>query len=572
MPGHVLTPYVDATLRGTVSVNNTTTTPLGAGGAFTGTADDTLNFAGIIVSVKADQPSATNGMEVQFSPDNVNWFTSDTFTIPANTCKTFSFQPVGRYMRLKYTNGATPQAAFFMCLQFRQTSVKASSHRVEEAISSEDDSELVKAVLTGRFQSGAFDNVKLAAGNSLLVGIGDTPNLDAFSRLRVSDPNAVIESTFQNDLAPLIFNQIVTAGGTVTHAPVRASAVLAVAAGGDAARLQSKQYYRYLPGKSQLVIMTGVLGSATADVLKRCGYFDTSNGIFFEQNGITDIAWVRRSTATGVTTDNRVPQSSWNIDKLDGSGGTGNPSGLTLNLANAQIFVIDLQWLGMGRVRVGFDINGTIYYVHQFLNANVLTLPYMQTANLPVRWEISSTGGADDMDATCMVVTSEGGNEPNAGFVFSADNGISLRTFSAGTPLPVIAVRPRTTFNGLTNRIAMEMEDFNFMPIAGAGAYKWALLYDTSVTGGAWVNVNATNSVAEYNVTGTAVVGGIQIASGYDNASATTRIPANAVTKGVRYPWCYDGAGNQITIALVFTEVASNTDIYASMRWREDRS
>lgn len=569
MPGHVLFPGVDATLRGAVSVNNTTVTPLAGGGVFTGTADDTINFSGIIVSVKADVASAADGLEVQFSPDNVNWFTSDSFTIPANTCKTFSFQPVGRYMRLKYTNGLAAQATFFMCLQFRQASVKASSHRVEEAISAEDDAELVKAVLTGRFQSGAFDNVKLAAGNSLLVGIGDTGNLDAFSRLRVSDPDAIIEADFRYDLNPVLFNTSVTAGGTVTHSPNNASAILALAAPGDAAGIQTKQFYRYLPGKSHLIIMTGVIGAGVAGTTKRIGYFETNDGIFFEQNGVTDIAWVRRTSTSGAPVDNRVVQSSWNIDKLDGSGGTANPSGLTLDLTKAQILVIDLQWLGMGRVRVGFDINGTIYYVHQFLNANSLTTVYMKTASLPVRWEIS--GNPASMYATCCSVTSEGGDEPAAGFIFAADNGITLRTVAAGTPLPAIALRPATTFNGLTNRIAAELEDWTFLPVAGAAAYKWEIRYNCVVTGGAWAAVD-TNSMMQKNVTATGVATpGIVIASGYDNASATARQLTSAITKAQRYPWCYDGNGNQIQMAIVFTEIAGNTDLYAAMRWRELR-
>ena len=38
----------------------------------------------------------------------------------------------------------------------------------------------------------------------------------------------------------------------------------------------------------------------------------------------------------------------------------------------------------MGRVRCGFDVAGVIYYAHEFLNANVLAVPYMQTASLPI--------------------------------------------------------------------------------------------------------------------------------------------------------------------------------------------
>ena len=69
-----------------------------------------------------------------------------------------------------------------------------------------------------------------------------------------------------------------------------------------------------------------------------------------------------------------------------------------------------MQWLGVGRVRVGFNINGVIYYAHYFNNANNLGSVYMSTPNLPVRYEVSSTGGSVTLDQICCTVQSEGGN------------------------------------------------------------------------------------------------------------------------------------------------------------------
>ncbi len=242
-------------------------------------------------------------------------------------------------------------------------------------------------------------------------GISDGPNLDAFSRLRVSTPVGLFDSSFQYDLQPLLYYTVTANSGTVTHTAAYSSAKLSTAAvASSSALLQSKQYHRYIPAKSQLVVMTQIMGAAVAGITRRAGYFDDNDGVFLEQNGITDVALVRRTSTSGSPVDNRVVQASWNLDPLNGAG----PSGITLDLSKASILVIDLQWLGMGRIRVGFDIGGIIVYVHEFLNANVLTVPYMKTANLPVRWSASGNG-VSDMYATCAAVISEGGTEFDRG-------------------------------------------------------------------------------------------------------------------------------------------------------------
>jgi hypothetical protein len=54
-----------------------------------------------------------------------------------------------------------------------------------------------------------------------------------------------------------------------------------------------------------------------------------------------------------------VPQTNWNIDKLDGTG----ISGITLDISKAQILWMDIEWLGLGTVRIGFVINGNLFTV-----------------------------------------------------------------------------------------------------------------------------------------------------------------------------------------------------------------
>lgn len=154
---------------GEVSADNSTSSPLAGGATFTGTSEDIKDESVIIVSVFADQASATNGLSVEFSTDDSNWDHTDVYTIPASTGKTFSFQPTARYFRVRYTNSGTVQTAFRLQTLLKSSYVKPSSHRVADEISNQDDAELAKAVLTGEDSTGNFHNVKTTQDGNLTI-------------------------------------------------------------------------------------------------------------------------------------------------------------------------------------------------------------------------------------------------------------------------------------------------------------------------------------------------------------------------------------------------------------------
>lgn len=84
------------------------------------------------------------------------------------------------------------------------------------------------------------------------------------------------------------------------------------------------------------------------------------------------------------TQDFKYPQSSWNIDKMDGTG----PSGYTLDLSKMQMFYIDYSWYGAGFIRWGLrGTGGNVTYCHKVINNNVNTEAYMRSGNLPARYE-----------------------------------------------------------------------------------------------------------------------------------------------------------------------------------------
>lgn len=164
-----ITGYKIGTIRGYVSDGNSSATKLDAGITFTGDAVDITNVAIFYVTVYSDQASAVDGLSIQQSADGINWDHVDVFTVPAATGKTFSFNPSAKWMRVVYTNGIVDQLEFRLQTILKSVYSKPSSHRIQDSISSDDDAELTKSVITGEDENGIFQNVRVNSDGLLEI-------------------------------------------------------------------------------------------------------------------------------------------------------------------------------------------------------------------------------------------------------------------------------------------------------------------------------------------------------------------------------------------------------------------
>jgi hypothetical protein len=155
-----------AALGGAVDTNNSTSTPLGIGEAFTGTATDILNYGTVFVTVYSDVASATDGLDIQQSPDGTNWDNGDSYTVPAGVGKNYAVNPHCRYLRVVYTNGAASQSEFRLQTILKGNSTE-SSHRIQDSIVDDDDARLVKSVITGKDDFDTFRNVSISRSQRL---------------------------------------------------------------------------------------------------------------------------------------------------------------------------------------------------------------------------------------------------------------------------------------------------------------------------------------------------------------------------------------------------------------------
>jgi hypothetical protein len=270
-------------------------------------------------------------------------------------------------------------------------------------------------------------------------------NLDAFGRLRISNPYTLFD-TRTRYFDHYQFASNVVGAGNVSYDANSSTFLMSVTNTSDSVKRQTYRNFIYQPGKSLLVLNTFCGTTPTSGLMQRVGYFDENNGVFLEVDGTT-INLVIRSKSSGSLTHERVPQSSWNGDRLDGLGGSTNLSGITLNVATTQIFWTDIEWLGVGSVRVGFVINGQFIVCHIFHHANqpgnVTT--YMTTASLPIRYEISSSGTSGTLRQICSTVISEGGysltGEQKS---VSTPFGSAVTLPNDDSFLPVISIRLRS--------------------------------------------------------------------------------------------------------------------------------
>ena len=264
-----------------------------------------------------------------------------------------------------------------------------------------------------------------------------------------------------------------------------------------------------------------------------------------------------------------MSQASWSIDPFDGSG----PSGVTLDFTKGQIFWVDLQWLSLGRIRIGFDVGGELLYAHEFLAANVLDVPVTSTGNLPVRWEIVNTGapaGAKTLTAICSTVFSEGGIDRELGHPFTHGNGATTRTIST-TPIPIISIRPATTFNSIANRVKVRPESIDVL--TDKDVFVQLIYAPSSITNVSWQSP-VTHSSMETDIAGTAIAGGVIIQGGYVATGGKKDVGSGLMPFISKLPIALDAAGTDQSrsLSVVLTRVGdADAAAVAQINWTEVR-
>ena len=398
---------------------------------------------------------------------------------------------------------------------------------------------------------------------------------DAFGRLRVSEPLTLFDS-FHRYQDNGKFSTSTSGTANAQHQANESAVDLNVGtASGDRCYRETKRVFAYQPGKSLLIMNTFVMNAQKTNLRQRVGYFNSQNGIFFENDG-TGNYLVLRTYTSGSVVETRVAQADWSVDKFDGTGASSqssHPGRGSLDITKSNIFWIDIEWLGVGDVRCGFVVDGLMVPAHIFHNDNLNTTTYMTTAILPVRYEIENTGvtaSASKMKQICSTVVSEGGYTLE-GKARSISMAITTPKDlpTAGTFTPVMSIRLKDSFK---DALAI-LKDVEFFGVTNNTSYRYKIIVGGTLTGASWTSA-AADSPIEYDLAATAITGGRDAQIGYVNVSAGAGGAAVNLGRETlfayqfeREPFAVSDSGVIITLAA--TGAANGNDAVGAMTWEE---
>ena len=393
-------------------------------------------------------------------------------------------------------------------------------------------------------------------GNTVING---NTGSDAFGRLRVTQPFTLFDS--QNRyLDGGQFASKTAGAGSVTYQANSSSFALAVgAANGDSVIRQCRTVQVYQPGKSLLVMNTFAMGTLQAGCRQRVGYFTAGDGVYFEADG-ADLYMVIRSSVTGSPQDNRISQTNWNQDPMDGSG----PSGITLDPTKTQIWWTDIEWLGVGSVRVGFVINGIFYICHVFNHANTESTVYMTTATLNCRYEITNTAataGAATMRQICSTVISEGGYNPITTVQYASNGTNAYRVPTGNVKFNLASIR----LNSAYPDAAVVASQIDILTIdVRYGQFQLVLNASNAIANSGWANV--TNSVVQMNQERFQVGDGTVVFEGLSSSRDEVEI-SEEVRRRLQLGRDVDGVSDTLTLCVSYTQ--NNGDLLYKFGWEE---
>lgn len=407
-------------------------------------------------------------------------------------------------------------------------------------------------------------NVDIKAQNS--------PSVDAFGRWRVSGPTTLFDSKQLYDNQPLLWDdsEVSGTGTSSSHSVATAATTIGVSASTAGKRVrQTKMRMNYQPGKSQLVLMTTKLTSAaTTGIDARVGLFDDDNGLYFRASGGVVYVGIRSSTS-GSAVDTEVAQSSWNVDKLDGTG----PSGITLDPTKCQILGVDYEWLGVGRVRFFIvSDSGDFVTCHVFKHANAVDNVYMSTPNLPLRYEIENdgTGGAVSLVHICSSVVSEGGQEPTGQIRYKSTAGTAVTASTENVIYAVVGLKLKAANVSAT----VDILETSIQIQTASEMGEWTLRLNPTVAG-TFTYGNETNSslMSATGATANTVTGGTILAGGFGYSSASAGGSSGAtrseIKNSIKLGAAIDGTVDEIVLCWMPNGGTSAHDVEGSITWRE---
>lgn len=287
---------------------------------------------------------------------------------------------------------------------------------------------------------------------------------DMFDRLRVATTEIAVRGYQVEKASPVHFSSVTATGGTVTYNSTDGTyETTTTGTSGSAAIDISNGIGHYRESFVLGGYISGAFG-ATASTNKRVewGLFgapassatslQTADAFgFYLENNILGV--FRRSSLLGAFPGNTTstPQSSWNIDKLDGAG----PSAYTFVLADLlNEFLYEPRFLWLGAKGIQYVLGGRLVHEVDFTAASTrITKPFSRVPHMRVGVYMYNSGASSAMTfaRNCCAVYVESEETP-VEYPLTTSRPTPITTPSASGRVPVMAFRIASTAKG---RIAL---------------------------------------------------------------------------------------------------------------------
>lgn len=416
----------------------------------------------------------------------------------------------------------------------------------------------VREVVRGQATMAASIPVTMASNQASIPVVISAGNTPPAAVPPFTDNFKVFDHKFVSGDNGLLWYTQATTGGTTAFSSVDYSLSLTTTTTSASQVIRQSQRILNQGGTTMTYLITALMGALKANVRQRIGFFSSLNGAFFEQDG-TNLKIVTRTSVSGSVVDTAVNQSSWNIDKLNGSGS----SGITLDTSKVNNYVICYT---ANSVKFGIIINWTLYFCHQVAGPNTLTAPLFENTNLPVRLELTNTAAAASSTSMKHYTTSvyaNGGTIP-FGINRAVDLGITGKAIAATlTPLLSIRLSSANIYNTL-QVLALNLN------LTSSQVLSTQLIFNGTLTTPTWTALAGTNTMTEYDTVATAVTGGDIIFSSYTDGTGngtTGNLPIDTGSLLFLSSSISDNISGTSSGANTTTTLNDTTKVWATSQW-----
>lgn len=323
----------------------------------------------------------------------------------------------------------------------------------------------------------------------------------AFNEVLTAELTPVVNMQMPYNVNADLMTTTLTGSGEVTHtnnlARVNTTAVI-----NSSAKIETKQALQYKAGTGALIRMAGIFTTGVVGSEQIFGPQNVNDALAFGYDGV-DFGILHRNA----TVDTWIPQSTWNIDKFDGTG----KSGVLLDPTTGNVYQIRYQWLGFGMLSFFIENGNTGLFtlVHQIAYANLNTALSLSNPTLPLAASVENTTNdtAISIQMSSMAAYIEGEINTANSVINSTSNSKSIGT----TETNVFTIRNKVTYQSITNAVRVKPVLVTVQNDANVQG-EFRVLLNTTLGGTpAFADISTNTSVVEVDTAGTTITGGKEI-------------------------------------------------------------